>query len=179
MIKMIATDVDGTLVADGSCDINPEYYSVLNTLLDMGIHIVAASGRQEDSLITLFEPIKERLFFISNNGASLASISERMYLTSIEPELLEELLEDCRYLTDCEIIVTGVDACFYQPGASGAFIHLLKDEYQFDAKEIGDPAELPPIVKVAIYQDPRLPHPAVSLIEKWKGRLNGVVSGKE
>ena len=48
MIKMIATDVDGTLVADGSCDINPEYYSVLNTLLDMGIHIVAASGRQEE-----------------------------------------------------------------------------------------------------------------------------------
>ena len=29
MIKLIATDIDGTLVADGTLDLNPEYYDVI------------------------------------------------------------------------------------------------------------------------------------------------------
>ena len=30
MIKLIATDIDGTLLADGTLKINPEYYGVLD-----------------------------------------------------------------------------------------------------------------------------------------------------
>lgn len=32
MIKLIATDIDGTLVADGTLDLNPEYYDVIKEL---------------------------------------------------------------------------------------------------------------------------------------------------
>jgi len=33
MIKLIASDIDGTLVADGTADINPEIYEVISNLL--------------------------------------------------------------------------------------------------------------------------------------------------
>ena len=32
MIKLIATDIDGTLVADGTLDLNPEYYDVIKAV---------------------------------------------------------------------------------------------------------------------------------------------------
>lgn len=49
MIKLIATDVDGTLVKDGTLLIDPEYMTVVSRLVDQGIHFVVCSGRQFSS----------------------------------------------------------------------------------------------------------------------------------
>ena len=46
MIKLIVSDIDGTLVKDGTLDINPEYMDVIRNLTEKGIHFVACSGRQ-------------------------------------------------------------------------------------------------------------------------------------
>lgn len=37
MIKLIASDVDGTLVEDGTFKLNPEYYDVIRELDRRGI----------------------------------------------------------------------------------------------------------------------------------------------
>ena len=49
MIKLIVSDIDGTLVKDGTLDINPEYMDVIRKLTEKGIHFVACSGRQYSS----------------------------------------------------------------------------------------------------------------------------------
>lgn len=54
MIKLIATDIDGTLVKDGSLLIDPEYMSVIDRLIDKGIIFVVCSGRQFSSEFKLF-----------------------------------------------------------------------------------------------------------------------------
>ena len=46
MIKLVASDVDGTLVPDGTFEINPEIYDVIKKLKEKGITFAAASGRQ-------------------------------------------------------------------------------------------------------------------------------------
>ena len=46
MIKLVASDVDGTLVPDGTFEIDPEIYDVIKKLKEKGITFVAASGRQ-------------------------------------------------------------------------------------------------------------------------------------
>ena len=46
MIKLVVTDIDGTLVKDGTLDINPEYMDVIRALKEKGIYFVACSGRQ-------------------------------------------------------------------------------------------------------------------------------------
>lgn len=58
MIKLIATDVDGTLVKDGTLLIDPEYMTVVSRLVDQGIHFVVCSGRQFSSEQKLFAPIR-------------------------------------------------------------------------------------------------------------------------
>lgn len=44
MIKLIATDIDGTLVADGTLDLNPEYYDVIKELKRRGTIVLATTA---------------------------------------------------------------------------------------------------------------------------------------
>lgn len=61
MIKLIATDVDGTLVKDGTMQIDPEYMTVIKELVQKGIIFAVCSGRQFISERKLFAPIKDQL----------------------------------------------------------------------------------------------------------------------
>ena len=44
MIKLIASDVDGTLLPEGTADLNPDLYDVILKLKETGIVFAAASG---------------------------------------------------------------------------------------------------------------------------------------
>lgn len=44
MIKLIASDIDGTLVKDGTLAIDREYMEVIGRLLDKGIILLHAQG---------------------------------------------------------------------------------------------------------------------------------------
>ena len=62
MIKLIASDIDGTLVKDGDNQLNPEYYQEILRLREKGIQVAVASGRQWHSIERIFDPIKEKVF---------------------------------------------------------------------------------------------------------------------
>ena len=68
MIKLVASDVDGTLLPEGSSDMNPELYDVIRRLKEKGIVFAAASGRQMNSVRRVFRPVLDDVYFISNNG---------------------------------------------------------------------------------------------------------------
>ena len=44
MIKLIASDLDGTLLQDGTQELTPRAISLIHSLTQKGIHFVAASG---------------------------------------------------------------------------------------------------------------------------------------
>ena len=56
MIKLIASDIDGTLVPEGSHEISHEYFKVIEDLKEIGIRFCACSGRQYPSMLDLFRP---------------------------------------------------------------------------------------------------------------------------
>ena len=62
MIKLIASDIDGTLVKDGTLAIDREYMEVIGRLIDKGIVFVACSGRQYRSERKLFTPVADSCF---------------------------------------------------------------------------------------------------------------------
>ena len=64
MIKLIASDIDGTLVKDGTLAIDREYMEVIGRLIDKGIVFVACSGRQYRSERKLL-PLSQTDCFIS------------------------------------------------------------------------------------------------------------------
>lgn len=68
MIKLIATDIDGTLLKDGTLMIDPEYMTVIEKLTSKGIIFVACSGRQFISERKLFAPVCDKLLYITDGG---------------------------------------------------------------------------------------------------------------
>ena len=71
MIKLIASDIDGTLVPDGTDQIDPEMFNIIKELKKRGIHFAGASGRQFVSMRKLFAPVKNDIFYITDNGSIL------------------------------------------------------------------------------------------------------------
>ena len=84
MIKLIASDIDGTLVSDGDNRLNPEIFETVLKLKEKGIQFAAASGRQWVSIERLFEPVKERVFYLSDNGAYVGCHGRNLFLNTID-----------------------------------------------------------------------------------------------
>lgn len=76
MIKLIATDIDGTLVKDGTLQIDPEYMTVVDKLIRKGIHIAVCSGRQFVSEQKLFAPVRDDLLYITDGGTVVRTPKE-------------------------------------------------------------------------------------------------------
>lgn len=68
MIKLVLTDMDGTLLDDGS-NLPPDFDDVIGRLKSKGVKFSPASGRQYFSLLKSFEKYKDDFIFIAENGA--------------------------------------------------------------------------------------------------------------
>lgn len=70
MIRLIATDLDGTLLQkDGTL---PEgTFEVVDELKRLGIRFAASSGRQYGNLRRLFGPVAADMAFVCENGRTV------------------------------------------------------------------------------------------------------------
>ena len=80
MIRLIVTDVDDTIVPEGSNILKPEYYKVIRECRKKGIFIGVASGRQKPCVKKLFEPVLDDIFILADNGTD---VWEKDYKTSM------------------------------------------------------------------------------------------------
>ena len=87
MIKLIVSDLDGTLVEDGGGVLNPEYFSVIRGLKAKGIYFCAASGRHASGIEHLFLPVKDEIFYIGGNGTYVGCRGRELYRTEYKTEL--------------------------------------------------------------------------------------------
>jgi len=88
MIKLIATDMDGTLLKDNK-EIDKEIYKLLPKMKKEGIHFVAASGRQRPSLEKSFEGYLKDVTILAENGAYVVHNGEEIYASVMTRELID------------------------------------------------------------------------------------------
>ena len=89
MIKLIATDVDGTLVKDSSREVCGEYIDIIKKLTDLGIYFMVASGRQYGSIRRMFERAERELLYIAENGAHIIMNGETVSMTKMNRAYVE------------------------------------------------------------------------------------------
>ena len=70
MIKLIASDMDGTLLDENS-QVPLETYDLILALRERGVHFAASSGRRYDRLCEFFAPVKDTMDFVASNGAQV------------------------------------------------------------------------------------------------------------
>ena len=182
MIKLIATDVDGTLVKDGTLLIDQEYMSVISKLIDKGIHFVVCSGRQFSSEKKLFAPIKEKLLYISDGGTVVRTPDEILKTYPMSEELWKNMYRMVREsLPSCDCFAATPDYCLAEDGGSRMF-HWLRDSYGFDMRESEDLSKIEgkDIIKFTVYHPNACEEMCTpEFIPAFKDKAKLAVAGKE
>lgn len=183
MVKLIATDVDGTLLKDGTFDIDPAYEQIFGQLMDKGVRVVIASGRQYKSSMKLFPTLGTRFDYVADGGATYRFNGQVYAYQRIPADVVEELLADFAELSDpgLDISLNSSDKC-YVP-IEGSPMHLwLRDSYRFDVVTMEDPDRCPEddIIKMAIYH-PTNAEGALTqeFWDKWSPRLHMACAGNQ
>ncbi|MCI8465332.1 MAG: HAD family phosphatase [Lachnospiraceae bacterium] len=178
MIKLIMTDIDGTLVKDGSRNLPTAYVETIGELLDRGIHFVAASGRSRISTERLFEPLKERIYYATCNGTLMGNSRELLFAESLDRKLLNEILADVRTIKDTVPFLTGAGV-MYADSEEEELIRWLTEGYQEDVTRVADMSAMPEdFVKLSVYDKKhRSGETFRSFCEKWKGMVSTSTAG--
>ena len=108
MIRLIASDVDGTLIKDSTPDLYPEMVRAIRELKKRGILFCAASGRQYESLRNVFREVADDIAYIAENGALICYRNEIISVTPMKREHITGIMKMLRpYYGRCEAVVWG------------------------------------------------------------------------
>lgn len=177
MIKLIASDIDGTLVADGTNKVNPEIFEVVLRLKEKGIQFAAASGRQWVSIERLFEPVKERIFYLSDNGAYVGCHGRNLFLNTIDRELALEMVEDIKRDPELEVMLSGPDVV-YMDTKDQEFVDWIIDGYKFQVKLVEDVRKVDDrFIKVSAYKKHGVQEATEEIRKKYENRMKVTISG--
>ena len=113
MIKLIASDMDGTLLNDKD-EIHEEFYQVFQELKKQNIIFAAASGRQYYNLAKRFEKIKDDMMFIAENGTFVVYKGEELLLNALDKETAIELIKIGRDIKESYVVLCGKKSAYIE-----------------------------------------------------------------
>lgn len=177
MIKLIASDIDGTLLEKSGDSISESMIEIVKVLMDKGIIFVAASGRQYDNLRRLFSPIQDEIGYIAENGSQIYYKEHTIMQKSIAPEVVRGILEDVYAKDECEVVLAGKKGTYIQPKGE-FFRHYMQEVLKYDLQIVDDIfAVEDEILKISIQDKNGIDEAAVYFKEKWGKTLSVVTSG--
>lgn len=115
MIRLIASDIDGTLLQNGARALSEELFDLIRKLHRSGILFVPASGRQYLNLRSLFAPVAEELIYLCENGALVMEKDRALSKTALERDAGLELIRQIQEYQPLEVLVSGERTCYVSP----------------------------------------------------------------
>lgn len=151
MIKLIASDLDGTLLQNGAQELSPRAIELIKELKEHNILFVAASGRPISNLRRLFEPVKDDIAYVAENGSLCVYKGEVLSKTTIDRELGLRIIDAVHNFKQCDCTVSG-EYILYTDSNNHQFLSHLTDVLDFDTKVVDDlKADIPePFLKMAV-----------------------------
>lgn len=182
MIKLIATDIDGTLLQDGTLMIDPEYMTVIEKLTSKGIIFAACSGRQFISERKLFAPIRDKLLYITDGGTVVRTPDKILKVHTLPEDVWHGMCRTVRdELQDCDYFIATPDYCLAEDAGSRMF-RWLTGSYGYDIREVPDLMKLPldNVIKFTVYHPSACEEKCASVFTPtWQNAAKLASSGKE
>ena len=153
MIKLVASDVDGTILKYSELSLKKSVFDMIGKLYEKGILFVAASGRPLCELKHLFEPVADKMGFICNDGAVTLIGDEIIEINPIEKESARALIEDIYSYEKCEFLVYCKDKAYIKPKSAdySTFVRNILYGNEVCVEDIGEIEE--EYLKIAVYND--------------------------
>ena len=181
MIRLIASDVDGTLIKDSTPDLYPEMAAAIRELKKRGILFCAASGRQYESLRNVFREVADDIAYIAENGALICYQYKIISVTPMKREHIKGIMEMLRpHYGRCEAVVSTTRGSLIE-SKNQEFLDLLTYGYHNAFRKVEDVLEeQEEIIKIAACQRGSIRELGESLfIPSWKDRVKVCMAGEE
>ena len=167
MIKLIASDLDGTLLQGGAQELSPRAISLIHELTRKGIHFVAASGRQYSNERRLFAPIRDEISYIAENGSICIHRGEVISRAVIDDDLARRIIREIKKEPGFELLVSREDTCLIEDN-NPAFTNHIVNVMQNRTEIVDDILKVRgPFLKIAICNMSDGPH----IIDKYLKHL--------
>ena len=181
MIRLIATDIDGTLIPEGTHEFPWELTHQIEELKKLGILFVAASGRQYKSMKKLFSPTAENVVFVSGNGSYVKCRDREILECVMDSQILEHLVKRLRQLEkEGYYFVAESKAAAYVETDCEDFYRMLVDNYHYEVEKVKDILkECNGILKISFYHRDRIEAVAEKFHRVWDDKINVLRSGTQ
>ena len=178
MIRLIASDIDGTLLQNGETAIGERFFQQARHLMEEGIALCAASGRQYSSLRSLFAPVAEGMYFLCENGAVVYGPGAKLLSkTVIDRGVSLELCRDILAIPDCEVLISGTNMSYLCPKTED-YVDHIRYFVGNNTTILNSPEEMPEdFVKISAYYRPGATVVEPMLAPKWQKRFQVAVAG--
>ena len=129
MIRLIASDMDGTLLTSDK-RLPKDFAQVVRALYAKGVSFCIASGRQYASLRRDLEELMPELIFIAENGALIMEHDRQLFIDPLEAEDLPEIVRAADGLENVYPVICRMNAALVDRRASESFVNELRMYYE-------------------------------------------------
>jgi hypothetical protein len=176
-IRLIATDMDGTLVDDAK-QIHDELWPLIDELHARGITFCPASGRQYYNLVQQFEDVAEELVFVAENGTYVVAHGTEISSDCLGLDVAQQVVSRVRGIAEAGAVFCGKRSAYIErrdaPFAAQATLYYAKLRVVEDLLKITDDD----VLKVAIYDFTSAEHNTAPRLAGLGATHQVVVSGE-
>lgn len=181
MIRLIATDIDGTLVKESTSQIYPELLEAIREWTDKGGYFCVASGRQYYSIRHMFGQVSDRLIYLAENGAHVRYRDRDILVQKMRRDYVELIMMQLRgYYNDCDVVVSSTEGSLLET-KNQDFLNFFTEGYHNKYRIVEDILkEDADIIKIAIYRKNSIRDLGEEvLIPAWQHKVKTCMAGEE
>lgn len=184
MVKLIVSDIDGTLIPYGEKALPDALFPLIHRLRRAGVLFCPASGRQFHSLRKLFAPVADELAFLCENGAAIfgPGTEEEAPLLSKTPMPRADALalsRDIIAAPGCQVLISGRNVS-YVCGCGDDFIRRMENFHGNLVQRVEQVEDIgEDILKIAAFCSNGLDEPKKVLGPRWERPYHMAEAGPE
>ncbi|PCE63581.1 Cof-type HAD-IIB family hydrolase [Sediminicola luteus] len=175
-IKMVVTDMDGTLL-NSNHEVSNRFYELYEELKKRDILFVAASGRQYNSIAKKLERIADEIIIVAENGGFAQHNGTELFSSPLKDETRKALIPILEGIPDIFPILCGHTKAFLPPGQPELVkvIQEYYEEYEFINSMDECQEEL---LKIALYHPISTETHVYPKLKHLEGQIKIKISGK-
>lgn len=184
VIKLIACDIDGTLIPYGQSGLPRGLFPLIRALKEKGILFCPASGRQYHSLRRLFAPVADEVCFLCENGAVIFGVGTEETAPVLSKTVMPRrdalaLARDILACPQAEMLVSGENTS-YVCQCGPELERDLSDRLGNHVVRVDRPeAVTEEIIKVSAFCPRGTDGPAKALGKRWGEPYHMAVAGPD
>ncbi|MCL1948567.1 MAG: HAD family hydrolase [Turicibacter sp.] len=181
MIKLVAADMDGTLL-NSKKELSDKLFPTIDRLHQKRVKFAVASGRQYYNLLEIYESLKDEMIFIAENGAIVFDEGRNIFYDQMETSDVLEMMDIISKIPNAFPILCGLESAYIDENNGGPQFEANADMYYARCQRVSDLKAVvnqDAICKIAIYTPHNSEQNIYPFLEKFYEHFKVVVSAGE